>query len=111
MTGFVESESFLLPSQLKRDVANRLKNTKGIKKLELQFSGDALQGAKEFGQILMVLKRRGVKISHEVTIKLEFNRAISREKALALVGEMPRPKNGSVKVRVQVNSSKESSKE
>ena len=108
MTGYFESESFVLPSEVKRDVANRLKHTKGIKSLELQFSGDALQGAKEFGQMLVAMKRRGVKISHEVTIKLEFSRSISREKVLSLVGEMPRPKNGSVKVRVQVDAPKAS---
>ncbi|MBI2094979.1 MAG: hypothetical protein HYT89_02295, partial [Candidatus Omnitrophica bacterium] len=39
--------------------------------------------------------------SHEVSIKLDFPRDISRDKALMLVENMPKPRNGSLRVRVQ----------
>ncbi len=101
MTDFFESESFVLPSQVRNDVAGRLKQAGGIKSLELHLKGDALDGAKKFSDMLLGLKKRGVKISHEVSIKLEFPRHISREKALFLVESMPQPRNGSLRVRIQ----------
>lgn len=104
MASFFESESFVLPSQVKNDVAGRLKETKGIKSVELQLKGDSMEGGKEFSRILMALKKRGVKISHEFSIKLEFPRTISRERALSLVENMPKPRNGSLKVRIQIGS-------
>ena len=102
MPHFIESESFVLPSEVKSDVIHRLKETRGIESLEIRLNGDSLEGAREFGVILMALRKRGVRISHEVAIKLEFPRAISRERALSLVENMPKPRNGSVKVRIGV---------
>lgn len=99
-----ESDSFGLPSQVKDDVQGRLKNKQAIKSLELRVRGESLDGGKEFGQILKALHRRGVKISHEFSIKLEFPKAINREKALFLVENMPKSKNGSVKVKIQFAS-------
>ncbi len=104
MTDFFESESFILPSEVRKDVAGKLKTVKGVKSLELQFKGDAIEGAKKFSQMLLALKRAGVKISHEVSIKLEFPRDISRDKALMLVENMPKSRNGSLRVRVQCGS-------
>ena len=98
---FFETESFVLPSEARKDVAGRLKTVKGVKSLELQFKGDAMEGAKKFSQMLLALKRAGVKISHEVSIKLDFPHDISRDKALMLVENMPKPRNGSLRVRVQ----------
>jgi hypothetical protein len=101
MTNFFESESFDLPSQVKNDVASRLKETKGILSVELQLKGDSMEGGKEFSRILLGLKKRGVKISHEFSIKLDFPRSISRERALTIVENMPKPKNGTLKVRIE----------
>ena len=106
MTDFFESESFLLPAQVRSDVENRLKGTKLVKSLELHLKGDSLDGAQEFSRILVALKRRGVKITHEFSIKLDFPRSISRETALDLVGNMPRSKNGSIRVRVELGAGK-----
>ncbi len=100
-----ESESFVLPSQLKNDIADRLKDTKGIKAVELQLKGESLEGAKEFSRMLVGLKKQGVRISHEFSIKLEFPRSITRERALSLVESMPRSRNGSLKVRIQYTGS------
>lgn len=106
MTNFFESESFLLPSQVKNDVAGRLKGGKAVKSLEMHLKGDSLDGGREFSRLLVALKRRGVRITHEFSIKLDFPRGISRESALDLVGNMPRPKNGSLKVRVELGAGK-----
>ncbi len=102
MTDFFETESFLLPSEVRNDVAGRLKEKREIQSIELKVKGDTLEGAKEFGRILVGLKRSGVKVSHEFSIKLEFPRSISRDKALVLVESMPRSKNGALKVRIQL---------
>ncbi len=67
------------------------------------FKGDALEGAKEFAASLVTLRRQGVRISHEFSIKLDFPQTISREKILSLVEAMPKPTNGSVKVRIRFN--------
>ncbi len=104
MTDFFESESFLLPQDVKNDVAGRLKEKRQIKSVELKVKGEALEGAAEFGRMLVGLKRSGVKVSHEFSIKLDFPRNISREKALHLVENMPRSRNGSLKVRIQLAS-------
>lgn len=101
MTDFFETDSFILPSEVRKDVAGRLKRTRGIRGIELHLKGDALEGAKRFSDMLLGLKRRGVKISHEVSIKLDFPREISHENTLTLVENMPKPRNGSVRVRVQ----------
>ncbi len=100
MTDIFESGSFVLPSQVKEDVALRLKEPRGIKSMEFRLSGSALEGAKEFGRLLLTLRRRGVKISHDISITLNFPHSISRREALELVEEMPKPKNGSIKVRI-----------
>ncbi len=103
MTNFLESENHASPSQVKNEFAGRLKDTKGIKSLELVLKGDSMD-AKDFGRTLVALKKRGVKISHDVSIRLDFPRAISRDSALALVESLPKPRNGSLKVRLEVES-------
>ena len=104
MTDFFESESFGLPSQVKSDVEGRLKESRAIQSLELRVKGESLDGGREFGQILKALHKRGVKISHEFSIKLEFPKSINRERALFLVENMPKAKNGSVKVKIHFAS-------
>ncbi len=105
MTDFFESASSVLPSEIKTDVVNRFKETKGIRSLELQFNGSSLQGAAEFGEVLRSLKRQGVKVSHEFSIKLDFPQPISRDKILSIVERMPKTVNGSMKVRIELGSS------
>ena len=109
MTDFLESKSFVLPSEVKNDLASHLKEARGVKSLEFHFKGDDLEGAKAFGDTLLALKKRGVKISHEFSIKLDFPRTISREKTLALVDNMPKPVNGSIKARIHFSDSEGSS--
>jgi len=106
MNEIFESASCLLPSEVKSDVVNRLKETRSIKSLELQFSGHSLQGAKEFGEVLKSLKRQGVKVSHEFSIKLDFPQNITRDKILSIVERMPKATHGSMKVRVQFGQEK-----
>ena len=106
MADFFESDNFILPSQVRNDVAGRIKENQEVKSLELRLKGDALENTKEFATMLLGLKKRGVKISHEVSIKLEFPRAISRDRALGLVESLPKPKNGYLKVRVELGSPK-----
>lgn len=103
MANFFESASFVLPSQVKNDVADRLKETKGIKSIELQLKGESMEDAKDFSRMLVALKKRGIKISHEVSIKLDFPRTISREQALSVVESMPTSKNGTLKVRLELS--------
>ncbi len=105
MADVLESKSFVLPSEVRKDLAALLKETKAVKSLEFHFKGDDLEGAKQFGESLVSLKKRGVKITHEFSIKLEFPRMISREKALELVEGMPKPVNGSIKARIETNGS------
>lgn len=103
MADFLESESFVLPSQVREDVAGRLQDPKSVKSLELLVKGEALEGAKAFGDLLLTLRKRGVRISHEFLIKLDFPKSISRDKTLSLVESMPKPRNGSLKVRIQLD--------
>ncbi len=103
MSNFFESESFVFPAQVRQDVASRLEKTKKIKSLEFYLKGEALEGAKNFSDALFILKQRGAKISHEVVIKLSFPKHISREGVLALVENMPKARNGSLKVRVEID--------
>ncbi len=103
MIDFFESDSFISPQEVRNDVANRLKETRPVKSLELLFKGDALEDAKEFAASLVTLKKQGVKVSHEFSIKLDFPQTISREKILSLVEVMPTSTNGSVKVRIRFN--------
>lgn len=107
MREVIESESFVLPQDIREHVAGRLSGNNRISSLELELRGDAMDGAKQFGDSLAALRKKGVKVSHEFVIKLDFTRAISREEALAIVGGMPKPKNGSLKVRVHLNSAAE----
>ena len=101
MTNFFEGKSFVLPSQAREDLAAGLKQVKAVRSLEFELKGEALNDAKEFAKTLLALRRQGTKISHQFSIKLDFPRSLSREKALKLVEGMPKPVNGSVRVRVQ----------
>lgn len=110
MSDFFESQSFVLPSEVHQDVINRFKETKGIRSLELELKGEALENTGEFSKILLALKKRGVKISHNLSIRLTFPRDISRGMTLALVESMPRSKNGTHKVRIELTGSKKKAK-
>ena len=102
MVDFIESESFLLPSEVRNDVAGRLKEPQGIRSLQLHLKGESLENTKEFSRMLVALSRQGAKVSHEISIQLDFSRPITRERVLSLVGNMPKPRNGSLKVRLQL---------
>lgn len=102
MSDFFESGSFVLPSELRKDVADRLKTSTAIKSVELQINGENLQKAEAFASLLQSLKRQGVKITHEFSIKLDFPKGLSRQKALEIVELMPKPVNGSVKVKMEI---------
>ena len=108
MTNFFESQAFISPSQVREDVADRLKDARNIKSLELLVKGESLEDAKSFGQLLWSLKRQGVKITHEFSIKLDFPHSISKDAALQLVGRMPKAKNGALKVRIQFHDASQS---
>ena len=109
MNEVIESESFVLPQEIKDHIAGRLDESRAIVSLELQLKGDAMDGAKQFADSLLAMRKKGVKVSHEFVIKLDFPRTISRQETLAIVGGMPRPKNGSLKVRVHLSSPAEAS--
>lgn len=103
MSQLFESQSHVHPDQVREDVAGRLKEPKGIKSLELLLKGDGMDGAREFGEVLLLLKKRKVRVSHEIAIRLDFPQTISREKALAILETIPTPTNGSLKVRIELN--------
>lgn len=107
MNEVIESDSFILPQDVKDHVASRLNESRSIRSLELELKGDAMDGGKSFGDSLMALRKKGVKVSHEFLIKLDFPKNISRAETLAIVEGMPKPKNGSLKVRVHLSSPKE----
>lgn len=109
MSEVIESGSFILPQDVRNHVAGRLSGSSVIRSLELELRGDAMDGAKPFADSLTVLRKKGVKVSHEFVIKLDFPRTISRDEALTIVGGMPKPKNGSLKVRIHLNSPAEAS--
>jgi hypothetical protein len=96
-----ETKSFTLPSEIRDDLATRLKQAKGVRSLEISFKGDDLHEAKMFAAALLALKKQGAKISHQFSIKIELPRGITRERIMALVMNLPKPVNGSVKVNVQ----------
>lgn len=109
MNEVIESESFILPQDVRNHVAGRLSGSSVIRSLELELKGDAMDGAKPFAESLTALRKKGVKVSHEFVIKLDFPRTISMDEALTIVGGMPKPKNGSLKVRIHLNSPAEAS--
>ena len=106
MSDFLESESCLLPLQLRDDVAERLHEPKRVRTLELALKGETLEETQEFARMLIALKKKGVRISHEVSIKLDFPQSISRDQALSLIEKMPKPGKGSIKVRLQTEQEK-----
>ena len=107
MTEMIESDSFILPLDVRNHVAGRLKAERVVRSIELELKGDAKEGAKKFGETLVTLRKKGVKVSHEFRIRLDFPGTISREETLAIVEGMPKPKNGSLKVRLHLNESPE----
>jgi hypothetical protein len=102
MTQVFESETFISPAQVRKDIETRLKETKGIKRLEFKFNGDGLEDAKGFADALVSLQKQGVKVSHEFSIKLDFPNAISRQKTLLLMEKLPKPVRGTLSVRLEV---------
>lgn len=106
MTEFVESGSYVLPSEVSKDIASRLKEKNPVKGIEIHLRGESLEGAREFSNILLMLKKRGVKISHDLTIKLDFPKSISRDIILELLEKMPRSKNGLLKAKIHFTNIK-----
>lgn len=106
MTECLESESYILPLDVRKDIAGRLKERKAIKAIEIHFRGEALESAKEFSNILLSMKKRGVKITHDFSIKLEFPKTISKDMILELIEKMPRSKNGALKAKIHLASVK-----
>jgi hypothetical protein len=104
MAEHIESESFSSGTQVKQNISETLKPAHRIKGVEFLLKGDSLEGSKEFGELLLRLRKQGVKISHEFSIKLDFPGTISRDRALELVESMPNAKNGSLKVRLELGS-------
>ncbi len=98
-----EVKSFTLPSKIEEDLTLNLKDARRVRSLEFHFQGEDLEDAKAFAKTLVDLKKRGVKISHDFLIKVEFSRSVSRERMLALVRNIPKPVNGSVKARIHLN--------
>lgn len=104
MSEIFESESFVLPSDVKKDVEYRLKLNQPVKSLEMRMRGDTIRDAQDFAALLGGLKKRGVRITHEFSIKLEFPRGLSREETLSIVERMPKPVNGQLKVRLEMET-------
>jgi hypothetical protein len=102
---FYESQDFLLPQQARDAAAERLKRARGVKRVELLLKGDSLQGAKRFSDAILALRRGGARVSHEVTIRLEFPKAVSNRRAMALFDSLPHSRNGTVKIRLQLKPS------
>ena len=57
MTDVIETDSFLLPQDVKDNVAGRLKEASDVRSLELELKGDAMDGAKPFAENLAVLRK------------------------------------------------------
>lgn len=102
MTNLFESEYFDSPKELKNSMVGRLKGAKQVTSLELLVDGKDLEGAKEFSELLISLRRQGVKISHQFSIRMDFPRDISKEKTLELLEYFPKPKNGHLKIRLEL---------
>lgn len=104
MPEYFESESFVEPHQAKNHVANILKNSKRVKSLTFETKGESLKDAKEFSKKLILLKRKGVRVSHEFLLKLDFPKGVSRDHILDLIENMPKPINGEAKVKVELRA-------
>ena len=100
MTDFLETECFALPQEVKNDLALRMKTSKNIKSVEFELSGETLENAKEFTAMLVTLQKRGVRLTHKISLKLEFPRVISKDHALDLLESIPKVKNGCVRARI-----------
>ena len=101
MTDFLETECFALPQQVKNDLASRLKAAQSIRSVEFELNGETLENAKEFTEMLVALTKRGVRLTHKISLKLDFPRVISKEDALGLLENIPKVKNGCVRARIQ----------
>ncbi|MCG3175736.1 MAG: hypothetical protein MOGMAGMI_00669 [Candidatus Omnitrophica bacterium] len=100
----IESQDRTLPSEAREDVEGRLgARRNNVRSVELRLTGENVEGAREFARLLIGLKKRGVRISHDLTIRLDFPKGVHQDLALALVEGMPRPHNGSVKVRLKLD--------
>ena len=100
MQDFLETECFALPQQVKNDLALRMKTAQNIKSVEFELNGETLENAKEFADMLVALKKRGVRLSHKISLKLDFPKAISKDNTLELLENIPRVKNGCVRARI-----------
>ena len=108
MNDIIESESHENPLDVKNNVAGRWMDKRSVKALDLELKGDAMDGAKNFGDNLSLLRKKGVKISHEFLIKMKFPHAMAREEVLEIVEGMPKPRNGSIKARIYLEHSNDS---
>ena len=100
MQDFLETECFALPQQVKNDLASRIKTAGRIKSVEFELNGETLENSKEFTDMLIALKKRGVRLTHKISLKLEFPQVISKEHRLDLLENIPKVKNGCVRARI-----------
>ena len=103
MQDFLETECFALPQQVKNDLALRMKAAVNIKSVDLELNGETLENSKEFTDMLIALKNRGVKLTHKISLKLDFPHAITKDHALELLESIPKVKNGCVRARIHFN--------
>ena len=108
---FLETECFALPQQVKNDLASRMKTAKNIKSVELELNGETIENAKEFADMLIALKKRGVRLTHKISLKLDFPRVISKDHALDLLESIPKVKNGCVRARIHFDKAEINSHE
>ena len=109
MQDFLETECFALPQEVKNDLALRMKTAKNINSMEFELNGETLENSKEFTEMLVTLKKRGVRLSHKISIKLDFPQVISKEDALDLLENIPKVKNGCVRARIHFDKSETNS--
>ena len=100
MTDFLETECFALPQQVKNDLKSRMNAGLSIKSVDLELNGETLENSKEFTDMLIALKNRGVKLTHKISLKLDFPHVITKEHALELLESIPKVKNGCVRARI-----------
>lgn len=104
MTDFLETECFALPQEVKNDLALRMKGAKSIKSVEFELNGETLENTKEFTEMIVSLRKRGVRLTHKISLKLDFPQVISKDDALDLLEKIPKVKNGCVRARIHFGS-------
>ena len=100
MTDFLQSERFSQAQSLKESLEPQLKDPVSVKSLEIAIQAESIEDAKHFKEILLALRGKGVKISTDFSIRLEFPETMNRDKTLSIIEKLPKLKNGSLKVKI-----------